>query len=82
MSQYVPEYPNMGSHLSAASTDPDAVIHGIPRIAEFIGATERRAQWLHESRQIPTFKLGKLICLRVGTWREHVERLEQETRVS
>ncbi len=60
------------------STDPDAVIHGIPRIAEFIGATERRTQWLHESRKIPTFKLGKLVCLRVGRWREHVAKLEQE----
>ncbi len=60
------------------STDPDAVIHGIPRIAEFINATERRTQWLHESRKIPTFKLGKLVCMRVGTWREHVAKLEQE----
>ena len=59
------------------STDPDAVIHGIPRIAEFIGATERRTQWLHESRKIPTFKLGKLVCLRIGTWRNHVAKLEQ-----
>ena len=60
------------------STDPDAVLHGIPRIAEFINATERRTQWLHESRKIPTFKLGKLVCMRIGTWREHVAKLEQE----
>ena len=60
------------------STDPDAVLHGIPRIAEFINATERRTQWLHESRKIPTFKLGKLVCLRIGTWRDHVAKLERE----
>lgn len=61
------------------SSDPDMVLHGIPRIAEFINATPRRTQWLHESRKIPTFKLGKLVCMRVGTWREHVAQLERES---
>jgi len=59
-------------------TPNDKVFHGIDAIAEFIGAKKRRAQWLHESKQIPTFKIGKVICLRVGAWRERVAELERE----
>jgi len=59
-------------------TPNDKVIYGIKPIAEFIGAKTRRAQWLHESKQIPTFKMGKTVCLRAGTWRKHVEELERQ----
>ena len=56
----------------------DMVLHGIPAIAKLIGASVRRTQWLHESRKIPTFKLGKIVCLRPAAWRQHVDKLERE----
>ncbi len=60
----------------------DRVIYGIEAIADFIGAPKRHTQWLHETGQIPTFKMGKTVCLRVGAWREHVAKLERDAAAS
>ena len=70
----------MDTSLSNGSTD-DGVDHGIVAIAMTIGATRRRAQHLHETRQIPTFKLGKVVCMRRKAWRDHVARLEREAAI-
>ena len=71
----------MEPNLLMDSTD-DVVLQGIPAIAEHLGTTKRRTSWLHQSRQIPTFRLGKITCLRVGTWRRHVDELEGQAKVT
>ncbi len=69
--------------------------------AVWIGATEiareilgeaspknvRRVRWLHESNRLPTFKIGRNVCLRPATWRQFIahraaeaEALREEAR--
>ncbi len=38
------------------------LLYGIKRIARFLELTDRQTQHLHDSGQIPTFKLGKIVC--------------------
>ena len=59
------------------------LIMGAPAIArEILGSDSpsdvRRVRHLHETGRLPTFKLGKLLCLRPATWREHIAEREQE----
>ncbi len=60
--------------------------------AVWIGATEiageilgdaspknvRRVRWLHESNRLPTFKIGRNVCLRPATWRQFIADREAE----
>ena len=60
--------------------------------AVWIGATEiageilgeaspknvRRVRWLHESNRLPTFKIGRRVCLRPETWRQYLAEREVE----
>lgn len=38
----------------------------------------RRVRWLHESNQIPTFKINRNVCLRPATWRQYLAAREAE----
>ncbi len=38
----------------------------------------RRVRWLHESNGLPTFKLGRRLCLRPATWRQYLAEREAE----
>ena len=42
--------------------DGPNLLHGMAAIAEHIGLTQRQAQHLHESDQMPTFKIGGRVC--------------------
>ncbi len=64
------------------STDSELVM-GAPAIArEIMGSDSpsavRRVRHLHEMGRLPTFRLGRLICLRPATWREYIAEHEQE----
>jgi hypothetical protein len=54
----------------------DDILRGIPRIARFLGETERRAYYIAETGQIPAFKQGKLWLARKSTLRRHYDHLE------
>lgn len=38
------------------------LLHGIAAIADHIGLSTRQAKHLHESEQMPTFKIGGRVC--------------------
>ena len=42
----------------------DDLLVGVPAIAEYLGAEERRVRWWVERRYIPVFKIGALIAAR------------------
>ena len=50
---------------------------GVAAIAAGTGMTARQVYYLHETGQIPTFKLGNRIGLRPARWREYIEQLEK-----
>jgi hypothetical protein len=52
------------------------LLRGIPRIAKFLGTTERQTYYLAEKRLIPAFKRGKIWEARRSTLRRHTEQLE------
>jgi hypothetical protein len=54
----------------------DDILRGIPKIARFLGETERRTYYIAETGQIPVFKQGKLWLARKSTLRRHYELLE------
>ncbi len=65
-----------------SSTDSELLM-GAPSIArEILGSDSpsavRRVRHLHETGRLPTFKMGKLLCLRPATWREYLARREAE----
>ena len=56
---------------------------GAPEIAAAIlGSTSpravRRVRHLHEMGKLPTFKLGRQLCLRPATWRQYLAEREVE----
>ncbi len=64
-------------------SDGSAVWIGAPEIAsEILGDASpknvRRVRWLHESNRLPTFKLGRNVCLRPATWRQYLAEREAE----
>lgn len=40
------------------------LLHGMKDIAECLGLTQRQAQHLHETGDLPTFKIGRTVCAR------------------
>ncbi len=75
--------PEFGA-TGAGETDPlpfDLLL-GVAAIADELGCTRRRAQWLHTAGLIPSFKWGGRVCARRRRLREHVARLEQEAQAS
>ncbi len=64
-------------------SDGAAVWIGAPEIAsEILGDASpknvRRVRWLHESKRLPTFKIGRNVCLRPATWRQFIADREAE----
>lgn len=64
------------------ATDSELLM-GAPSIArEILGSDSpsavRRVRHLHETGRLPTFKLGKLLCLRPATWRQYIATREAE----
>ncbi len=64
-------------------SDGAAVWIGASEIAgEILGEASpknvRRVRWLHESNRLPTFKLGRNVCLRPATWRQFIDAREVE----
>jgi hypothetical protein len=65
------------TYLSTPSTDlADDLLHGAGAIAEFLGVNKRRVYHLHETRVIPSFNLGNVVCARRSALRQHIARLE------
>ncbi len=64
-------------------SDGPAVWIGATKIAsEILGDASpknvRRVRWLHESNRLPTFKIGRNVCLRPSTWRQYIAEREAE----
>ena len=64
-------------------SDGAAVWIGASEIAsEILGEASprnvRRVRWLHESNRLPTFKIGRNVCLRPATWRQYIAEREAE----
>ena len=64
-------------------SDGPAVWIGAAEIAEEIlgdasPKNVRRVRWLHESSRLPTFKIGRRLCLRPATWRQFLAEREAE----
>jgi hypothetical protein len=58
----------------------DDLLRGTKALAEFIFADDRKArsvQHMHETKQLPTFKLAGQICGRKSTLLKHLEKLER-----
>ena len=52
------------------------LMEGVPAIADFYGAKERRVYYLLERGQIPAFKVGNRWCARKSTLLKHIAALE------
>jgi len=64
-------------------SDGAAVWIGASEIAsEILGEASpknvRRVRWLHESNRLPTFKIGRNVCLRPAMWRQFIAEREAE----
>ncbi len=60
--------------------DPsDDLLVGADEIGKFLGANTRRAFYLLETRQVPSFKIGRLWHARRSTLTKFFEEQEQQT---
>ena len=67
----------MTNNISAGSSDE--IWYGARTVGDNIGGlTPRQVYHLHEQRRIPSFKLGRAICMRPAAWRDRVEQLERQ----
>ncbi len=55
----------------------DDILTGIPRIAAFLGKTDRQTRWAAEQGHLPTFRIGKIIHARRSVLLEHIEEQER-----
>jgi excisionase family DNA binding protein len=55
---------------------PQDLLYGTIKIAEFLGIPRRAVEHLVETKRIPYFKMGKVVCARRSTLTEQMERLE------
>jgi len=57
----------------------DDMLHGVEEIAEHLGESKRRANYLCERGQIPAFKMpgGRRWYMRKSTYQKHLAHLEQ-----
>ncbi len=58
------------------------LIRGVKPIANELGWTPRQVFHAHEAGHLPTFKIGRAVCARRSTLRDHISRLERETRAA
>ena len=61
--------------MSPAKPDPEILV-GAWIISAYTGLTPKRVYYAHERGHLPTFKIGRLICLRPATYRAWLERQE------
>ena len=70
------------TNVGRDSTDGEVLIGASSIAKEILGSNSPRAvrqvRHLHETGQIPTFKLNRSVCLRPKTWREHIAQREAE----
>lgn len=62
---------------SGATPETADPLNGIEPIASFLTMNKRQAYHLHESGEIPTFKLGKKVYARRSTLIKHFAALER-----
>ena len=60
----------------------DDTLEGSRAIASYIGKSQRRTEYLLETKQLPAFKIGIKWNMRKSTYRSHIERLEAATKVA
>ncbi len=64
------------------STDSEVWIGATEIASKILGNTSpravRRVRHLHETGQIPTFKLNRSLALRPSTWRDSIAKREAE----
>lgn len=53
------------------------LLHGLPAIARHLGMKYRQAAYLHEQGELPTFKIGKIVCARRSTLAKHFAAQER-----
>lgn len=62
--------------------DASELLYGIKTIARFLELSPRQTQHLHDTGQLPTFKLGRIICARKPTINAHFARIEADSQES
>ena len=72
----------MSSHANANMSNTlsdrigDDLIRGGKPLAQELGLTERQIYHAADKGLLPLFRIGKLVCGRRSTLREHIARLE------
>ena len=72
-------------YRNSRMTEPaiaDDTLEGSRAIASYIGKSQRRTEYLLETKQLPAFKIGIKWNMRKSTYRSHIERLEAATKVA
>lgn len=59
--------------------DPD-LLYGLKAIADALSIRLKQAEHLHESKQIPTFKLGSTVCSRKSSINRWLADCEAKAR--
>jgi excisionase family DNA binding protein len=54
------------------------LLYGVPAIADFLGVTKRTAYHLVETRRIPFFRMGKILCSRRSKLMAAMEAIETQ----
>jgi excisionase family DNA binding protein len=62
-----------------ATADTLDLLYGVPRIAAFLGVTERTAYHLIDTKRLPHFRMGKILCARKSTLTKAMSELEQQS---
>lgn len=62
------------------SEKPD-LLYGLEAIGEHIGLTARQAEHLVSRGDLPTFKMGRVVCARRSTLAKHFAAQEAAARV-
>jgi hypothetical protein len=62
----------------AGTQDALDLLYGVPKIAAFLGLTQKATYHLAASRRIPTFKIGATVCARRASLVAALERLEDQ----
>ncbi|MBN9074321.1 MAG: DNA-binding protein [Rhizobiales bacterium] len=58
------------------------LLYGVKAIAEHLGVTERRAQYLKDKGSIPTFYLDSTVCSRRSLLNEWLDKIAERTNVA
>lgn len=66
----------MENHVQEASTD---LLVGLDQIGRYLGMTVNQTKHRASSGDIPTFKMGKIVCARKSTLTAHFDKLEGRT---